>query len=117
MRLHGPGIFFTVPLLVPSGRLVISRRCCRLRENVNSLPSFLSLSRCPVLCVQSRKDEVVAADSPRIILDGVSSEKKAMLWLEDAPHVCTISPECGKIAEAIGQFLAAAEGKNAPEKD
>ena len=77
----------------------------------------LSLIRCPVLCVQSRKDEVVAADSPRIILDGVSSEKKAMLWLEDAPHVCTISPECGKIAEAIGQFLAAAEGKNAPEKD
>ena len=69
----------------------------------------LSLIRCPVLTVQSRKDETVTPDSPDIILKGVGSEKKAMLWLEEAPHVCTISPEYEKIAKGMAAFLKEAE--------
>lgn len=69
----------------------------------------LSLIRCPVLAVQSRGDRVVSPGSLRIILEGVSSGKKTALWLEEAPHVCTISPEYPKIAEAMAQFLKACE--------
>lgn len=65
----------------------------------------LSLITCPVLAIQSRADQTVTADSPDIILSGVSSAKKARLWLEKAPHVCTISPEYPRIVEAMAEFL------------
>lgn len=69
----------------------------------------LSLIRCPVLAAQSRSDKVVTRDSPEIILREIGSEKKAQLWLEDAPHVCTISPEYPKIVEAMAKFLGECE--------
>ncbi|MBE5786444.1 MAG: alpha/beta fold hydrolase [Clostridiales bacterium] len=69
----------------------------------------LSLIHCPLLAVQSRKDETVTPDSPEIILQGISSSVKASLWLEEAPHVCTISPEYPRIAQAITEFLRKAE--------
>lgn len=69
----------------------------------------LSFIQCPLLAVQSKKDETVTQDSPRIILEGISSRVKAELWLQEAPHVCTISPEYGKIAEAMISFLRKAE--------
>ena len=69
----------------------------------------LSLIRCPVLAVQSHGDKTVTPDSPDIILNGVSSEIKARLWLDEAPHVCTISPEYPKIVEAMTEFLRKAE--------
>ena len=34
---------------------------------------------------------------------------KARLWLDDAPHVCTISPEYPKIVQAMDEFLRKAE--------
>ncbi len=69
----------------------------------------LSLIRCPVLAVQSHGDKTVTPDSPDIILNGVSSDIKARLWLDEAPHVCTISPEYPKIVEAMTEFLRKAE--------
>lgn len=69
----------------------------------------LSLIHCPVLVVQSRKDETVTADSPQIILDGVGSRAKAQLWLENAPHVCTTADEYPKIVDAMDSFLHKAE--------
>lgn len=75
----------------------------------------LPLIRCPLLTVQSRKDETVTQDSPEIILREAGSEKKAALWLNDAPHVCTISPEMGKIADGMIRFLRECE-KEAAEK-
>ena len=69
----------------------------------------LALIHCPVLVVQSHGDRVVTQDSPDIILQGVSSEKKAMLWLQDAPHVCTISPEYPRIVAAMAEFLRGCE--------
>ena len=69
----------------------------------------LSLIHCPVLAVQSHGDRTVTPDSPGIILDSVSSKVKAQLWLEEAPHVCTISPEYPKIVQAMTEFLQKAE--------
>lgn len=65
----------------------------------------LSLITCPILTVQSRMDRTVTADSPDIIVNGVSSRVKEMLWLDHAPHVCTISPEYPKIVSGITEFL------------
>ena len=69
----------------------------------------LSLIHCPILAVQSHGDRTVTADSPDIILRGVSSTVKARLWLQDAPHVCTIAPEYPKIVEGMDAFLRKAE--------
>ena len=69
----------------------------------------LALIRCPVLAIQSHGDKTVTPDSPEIILNGVSSKIKAQLWLEDAPHVCTISPEYPKIIQGMAEFLRRVE--------
>ncbi|MBQ9262782.1 MAG: alpha/beta fold hydrolase [Clostridia bacterium] len=71
----------------------------------------LPLITYPVLVIQSHGDRVVTASSPQIILNGVSSEKKAQLWLDHAPHVCTISPEYPRIVEAMVEFLHGCEGE------
>ena len=71
----------------------------------------LGLIHCPVLAIQSHGDKTVTPDSPDIILNGVSSALKAQLWLKDAPHVCTISPEYPAIVEGIADFLKQAEDR------
>ena len=65
---------------------------------------------CPIVAVQSRADETISADSADVIMAGVSSEVKGTLWLEDVPHVCTISREHARIAQAVGELLRKAEG-------
>jgi carboxylesterase len=69
----------------------------------------LSLIHAPVLCVQSKGDKTVRPESPQMILEGISSEHKAMLWLETSPHVCTVYDEKDKIIEAMDVFLRKAE--------
>lgn len=64
---------------------------------------------CPVLAVQSHGDETISADSAQVIMDGISSQTKGILWLEMVPHVCTISPEYKRIAQAMGELLRGAE--------
>lgn len=64
---------------------------------------------CPILVVQSHGDDTITADSAGIILQGVSSERKAVLWLEDAPHVCTISREAQRIGAALAEHFRWAE--------
>lgn len=64
---------------------------------------------CPLLAVQSHGDEVIAPDSAEVIMAGISSRKKGVLWLEDAPHVCTITSEYPRIAEAMGRLFREAE--------
>lgn len=64
---------------------------------------------CPILVVQSHADQTITADSAKIILQGVSSNMKGALWLEDVPHVCTISKETGRIAQALAEIFRRAE--------
>ena len=64
---------------------------------------------CPILVVQSHADETITPDSADVILRGVSSEVKRVLWLEDVPHLCTISKEAERIAQAVGAHFRSAE--------
>lgn len=68
----------------------------------------LPLIHCPCLCIQSKMDKTVHPDSPKMILDGISSKEKGMLWLETSPHVCTITDEIEKILAAMDAFLCKA---------
>lgn len=64
---------------------------------------------CPLLVVQSHADRTITADSAQVILAGASGADKSVLWLENAPHVCTLSAEAALIAPAVGEhFLRAA---------
>lgn len=69
----------------------------------------LSAIVCPVLAVQSHGDETIAAGSADVIMQGVSSKVKRTLWLDKVPHVCTISCEHQRIADAIAKHLHEAE--------
>lgn len=64
---------------------------------------------CPIVAVQSHADETISEDSAEVMIEGVSSEKKGILWLEMVPHVCTISPEYKRIAETIARLFRDAE--------
>ena len=64
---------------------------------------------CPLMVVQSSGDGLVAPDSGKIILDGISGQNKTALWLEEVPHVCTISKEKDHICQEIIKFLKEAE--------
>lgn len=64
---------------------------------------------CPTLIVQSHADETVRPVSAQLIYEGISSREKKILWLEDVPHVCTISKEYGRIADEIVKHLKKAE--------
>jgi carboxylesterase len=70
---------------------------------------------CPTLVVQSRADETISPDSADIILQSIRSDKKAVLWLEDVPHVVTITREYQHIAKAMGEFLQSAQSVQPPE--
>ena len=81
------------------------------------IPDLLNLARmarnnlnrihCPMLVAQSKLDESVAADGPKIILDGtVNCFDKEMLWLEKSPHVCTYGEEFPILSAKIGEFMA-----------
>lgn len=69
----------------------------------------LYLVSCPTLIIQSHADRTVRSVSAQMIYDGVSSTEKEILWLENVPHVCTISTECDHIAEKMIAYLRRAE--------
>lgn len=64
---------------------------------------------CPILVVQSHADTTITADSAEVILYGVSSGRKGVLWLDNVPHVCTISKEAENIAAAVAEHFRQAE--------
>lgn len=72
------------------------------RQNLHALT-------CPLLVVQSRADETITASSAEIILQGASSKRKGVLWLEDVPHVVTITKEKDRIAAALAEHFRQAE--------
>ncbi|MCL2810708.1 MAG: alpha/beta fold hydrolase [Clostridia bacterium] len=60
---------------------------------------------CPILVVQPINDETVRAASANIIYNGVSSQRKELLWLERSGHGCVIGPEHQQLFDACGSFL------------
>ena len=65
----------------------------------------LSQIACPLLCIQSHADQSVHPASARHIMEAVKSTNKEILYLENVPHVCTISSARLLIAKRITSFL------------
>ena len=80
-----------------------------LRRIIHEARNNLCAVTCPVLCVQSSGDQVITPDSADVILQGVQSKTKGVLRLKNVPHVCTISREGARIAQALGAFFRKAE--------
>ena len=66
---------------------------------------------CPLLSVQSRRDKTITPNSMDAIQAGAVSAVKEKVWLDNAPHVVTLSDELPKITSAMIPFLRAQEKK------
>ena len=86
-----------------------TRRAVDLSHLIKLARRNLFAITCPVLAVQSHGDETISTDSAEVIVNGVSSKQKDILWLDKVPHVCTISCEHQRIAHSIGRLLREAE--------
>lgn len=80
-----------------------------LRQLMKQARCGLGKITCPLLAIQSHADETISEDSAQIIFDEAGTPEKKILWLEDVPHVCTISSAMNQIAEEMVQFLKTAE--------
>ena len=84
---------------MPTARVYdLNRLMKQARKNLYSV-------NCPLLSVQSHGDETISPDSAQIIQDESGTAVKEMLWLEEVPHVCTISREKDHIARVMTEFL------------
>ena len=89
-----------------------TRSAAELNRLMKQARRSLSAVTCPLLVVQSHADETIAPASADIIMQGVSSRVKRTLWLNDVPHVCTISREHPRIAAEMIRLLRDAERLN-----
>lgn len=86
-----------------------SRSARHLHTLIRLARQDLHAVTCPILVVQSHGDTTIVPGSAEVILQGVSSERKGVLWLDQVPHVCTISAESTRIAAAIAEHFRRAE--------
>jgi carboxylesterase len=64
----------------------------------------------PVLMVLSRQDDIVDSEAARGYYEGISSDRKKLVWLEDARHLVPIDTGWDDVANEIAAFTAAPEG-------
>lgn len=86
-----------------------TRAAAELNDLIKEARRNLYAVCCPILVVQSHGDETIAPASADIIMQGVSSQQKKTLWLDAVPHVCTISRDHQRIADAMEKTLRHAE--------
>lgn len=86
-----------------------SRSARHLHKLIRLARQDLHAVTCPILVVQSHGDTTITPDSAEVIMKGVSSERKGVLWLDKEPHVCTISAEAKHIGETIADHFRWAE--------
>jgi carboxylesterase len=55
--------------------------------------------------LQSKNDHVVPSDNPEIIINGVSSPIKRLIWFEESYHILTWDVEKDKVAQTIIEFF------------
>jgi carboxylesterase len=73
------------------------------KEVRRSLPQV----SCPILIVQGALDPAIAPDCAQIVNNGVSSEEKEVLLLNNSGHLVTIDSEWERVAEKTYKFIQA----------
>jgi carboxylesterase len=64
----------------------------------------------PVLMVLSRDDDIIDSEAAHGYYEQIPSERKKLLWLEDARHLVPIDTGWENVANEIAAFAAAPEG-------
>lgn len=59
----------------------------------------------PILVFQGRKDRSVAPEAGKIILDGVSSKVKQLVWMEQSTHEITLDDELPDVTTRVIEFI------------
>jgi len=59
----------------------------------------------PLVVMQSRNDHVIPADNPEIIINGVSSANKRLVWFTQSYHILTWDVEKDEVARTIIEFF------------
>ena len=67
--------------------------------------SSLDKVRCPLLVIQSRNDHTVHPGNAEIIMDGVSSSDKQVVWLERSYHVITLDVDKDEVYAKTHEFI------------
>ncbi len=83
-----------------------TRSAADLARLIRMARKGLAQITCPVLSIQSTGDQTIWPGSADCILEGVSSQRKQKLLLNDVPHVCTLSVELPAIVDAMADWLA-----------
>ena len=69
----------------------------------------LAQIRQPVLVVQGRHDETIDPACGQIILDGVSSAVKELVWMEESAHIILLEEERAEITRLTLDFMGRCE--------
>ncbi len=75
-------------------------------ELIRQLPPLLPGITCPVLTIQSRRDQVVDPHGAWELHQELGSERKRFVWLEQSNHVITLDRERQQVFEEVACFLA-----------
>lgn len=81
------------------------RRVADLRRLMKMAEKGLGNLTCPLLIVQSRKDETVRPISADILFTKSASRTKQLMMLEQSPHVLTLGPERERVFARAADFL------------
>ena len=76
-----------------------------LGKVIKKARSILGKVKCPLLVVQSKKDQLVAKRSMEALMERAGSERIEKLWLFDSAHACTVGPEKDILNKTVMDFL------------
>ena len=79
-----------------------------LNDAMRAARKNLAAVTCPLLVIQSVKDETIRPESGQLVYDGVSSQDKQLIWLRRSRHNAMIDRERHIIHEAVLERISTA---------
>ena len=84
------------PLNCVDGLLKLSKTVRKNLKNVN----------CPVLCIHSKYDNLSSTKGAKVVLEGISSEIKQYIELNDSYHMILYDNEKEFVMNSVKEFLS-----------
>lgn len=76
-----------------------------LNKAIPRVRKRLGLISCPVLVMQSKKDQTVSPKSARILAEGLSAAQPQVVYWGNSGHVLTLGPEREAVALEVIRFI------------
>lgn len=78
----------------------------QLLDLVRTTRDALPRVRHPLLVIQSREDNVVPPLNASLIVDGVASDVKRLVWLDNCYHMVTLDYTASTVLAEVSRFIA-----------